>query len=385
MGHWCVLHSSQKSKSQDYSFDGSQDDMLLSSSTKPASAYIHSISSTLVSLYCILDALTAEFTKDVWYQRAFTVQFQSDTATLVWSCQMNSMLWYQLCNEYRRCRNVPHLPATGNNIQVEFRMFPLSRLTVKVDQTLQQLNSNCDAWTSAQPCLSISGVPSALEKDLGLRRRHTSSLSLLTSNTSSNNIIHRLYYHNCTVKYTLIHLYDSFTVSTVKLSYQNLIVTLHTHTPTLFEHIVKKTSSFSAPLLSSGQLPTSPPSMLLEALCRSHQSSSRLAWPLIPTWSSTVTREMLQRPATSTLAPCATCAVYWLTMSPSLDSRMQHRRFQAGLLQCTVEWRTGGDFRQTTACPEQPGQSRLPEPGSHRCQAAASLATLATSEAAGRL
>jgi len=230
MGHWCVLHSSQKSKSQDYSFDGSQDDMLLSSSTKPASAYIRSISSTLVSLYCILDALMAEFTKDVWYQRAFTVQFQSDTATLEWYCQMNSMLWYQLCNEYRRCRNVPHLPATGNNIQVEFQMFPLSRLTVKVDQTLQQLNSNCDAWTSAQPCLSISGVPSALEKDLGLRRRHTSSLSLLTSNTSSNNIIHRLYYHNCTVKYTLIHLYDSFTVSTVKLSYQNLIVTLHTHT-----------------------------------------------------------------------------------------------------------------------------------------------------------
>ena len=26
------------------------------------------------------------------------------------------------------------------------------------------------------------------------------------------------------------------------------------------------------------------------------------------------------------------------------DSRVQHRRFQAGLLQCTVEWRTGGDF-----------------------------------------
>ena len=28
---------------------------------------------------------------------------------------------------------------------------------------------------------------------------------------------------------------------------------------------------------------------------------------------------------------------------------MKHRRFQAGLLQCTVEWRTGGDFRQATA------------------------------------
>jgi len=41
---------------------------------------------------------------------------------------------------------------------------------------------------------------------------------------------------------------------------------------------------------------------------------------------------------------------------------MQHRRFQVGLLQCTVEWRTGGDFPQTTARPEQPGQSRLPQP-----------------------
>jgi len=43
--------------------------------------------------------------------------------------------------------------------------------------------------------------------------------------------------------------------------------------------------------------------------------------------------------------------------------------------------RTGGDFWQTTACPEQPSQSRLPEPGSHRCQATASLTTLASSEA----
>jgi len=37
---------------------------------------------------------------------------------------------------------------------------------------------------------------------------------------------------------------------------------------------------------------------------------------------------------------------------------VQHRRFQAGLLQSAVEWRTGGDFRRTTARPE-PGQSRL--------------------------
>ena len=57
----------------------------------------------------------------------------------------------------------------------------------------------------------------------------------------------------------------------------------------------------------------------------------------------------------------------------------------AGLLQCTVEWRTGGNFWQTTALPEQPDQSRLPEPVSHRRQAAASLATLASGEAAGHL
>ena len=74
--------------------------------------------------------------------------------------------------------------------------------------------------------------------------------------------------------------------------------------------------SFSAPLLSSGQLPTSSSSTLPEALCRLHRSSSRLEWPLIPTCGSTVTRETLQRPATSTLALCATCAVYWLTTSP---------------------------------------------------------------------
>ena len=67
------------------------------------------------------------------------------------------------------------------------------------------------------------------------------------------------------------------------------------------------------------------------------------------------------------------------------DSRVQHHRFQTGILQCDVEWRTGDDFWQTTARPEQPGQSRLPEPGSHRCQAAALLATLASGEAASHL
>jgi len=102
--------------------------------------------------------------------------------------------------------------------------------------------------------------------------------------------------------------------------------------------------SFSAPLLSSGQLPTSPLSMLLEALCRLHRSTSRMAWPLIPTCSSTVTRETLQKPATSTLALCAHMAQLtdWRRRP---DSRVQHRCFQAGLLQCTVEWRTGGVFR----------------------------------------
>jgi len=39
------------------------------------------------------------------------------------------------------------------------------------------------------------------------------------------------------------------------------------------------------------------------------------------------------------------------------DSRVQHCRFQAGLLQCAVEWRTGANFWQTTVRPEQPGQS----------------------------
>jgi len=79
----------------------------------------------------------------------------------------------------------------------------------------------------------------------------------------------------------------------------------------------------SAPLPSSGQLPTSPSSTLLKALCRSHRNSSRLAWPLIPTCGSTVTRETLQRPATSTLALCATCAVYWPTTS-SIASRLDY-------------------------------------------------------------
>ena len=48
-------------------------------------------------------------------------------------------------------------------------------------------------------------------------------------------------------------------------------------------------------------------------------------------------------------------------------------------------WSTGDDIRQTAACPEQPGHSRLPLPGSHRSQAAAPVAPLVSSEAAGHL
>ena len=65
------------------------------------------------------------------------------------------------------------------------------------------------------------------------------------------------------------------------------------------------------------------------------------------------------------------------------DSRVQHRRVEARLLQRSVMWCTGGDIRQASACPEQPGQSRLPEPGSHRRQAAAPVTSLASSETAG--
>ena len=46
---------------------------------------------------------------------------------------------------------------------------------------------------------------------------------------------------------------------------------------------------------------------------------------------------------------------------------------------------TGGDIRQAPACPEQPGQSRLPEPGSNQRQAAAPVTSLAFNETAGHL
>ena len=72
--------------------------------------------------------------------------------------------------------------------------------------------------------------------------------------------------------------------------------------------------------------------------------------------------------------------------SPSpRESRVQHRHVEARLLQCSVVWRTGGNIWQAPACPEQPGQSRLPEPGSHRRQAAALVTSLAPSETAGHL
>jgi len=47
--------------------------------------------------------------------------------------------------------------------------------------------------------------------------------------------------------------------------------------------------------------------------------------------------------------------------------------------------RTVDDIRQTAARPEQPGQSRLPVPRSHRRQAAAPVVPLASSEAASHL
>ena len=51
------------------------------------------------------------------------------------------------------------------------------------------------------------------------------------------------------------------------------------------------------------------------------------------------------------------CNFLKFKMAAAAILKMQHCRFQAGLLQCTVEWRTGSDFRQATACPEQPGHA----------------------------
>jgi len=54
-------------------------------------------------------------------------------------------------------------------------------------------------------------------------------------------------------------------------------------------------------------------------------------------------------------------------------------------MRCWVAHRQRSNFWQTTAHLGQPGQSYLPEPAWHRCQAATSLATLASGEAAGHL
>jgi len=64
---------------------------------------------------------------------------------------------------------------------------------------------------------------------------------------------------------------------------------------------------------------------------------------------------------------------------------VQHRRFEARLLQRPAMRSTGDEIRLTAAHPEQPSQSRLPLPGSHRRQAAAPVAPLASSEVAGHL
>ena len=67
---------------------------------------------------------------------------------------------------------------------------------------------------------------------------------------------------------------------------------------------------------------------------------------------STVTRETLQGlqlPHSRSAPPSRALSTDWRRRP---DSRVQHSRFQAGLLQCAVEWRTGSDFWQTTARPE---------------------------------
>jgi len=46
------------------------------------------------------------------------------------------------------------------------------------------------------------------------------------------------------------------------------------------------------------------------------QVAWRLAWPSTSIFGSTARRETLRRPATSTLAPCATCAAFSPTTSP---------------------------------------------------------------------
>jgi len=85
--------------------------------------------------------------------------------------------------------------------------------------------------------------------------------------------------------------------------------------------------------------------------CQKHSASrieAQVAWrdywfqPVV--WLSCEKRcKGLQLPH-SRSAPCAQ-STDWQRRP---DSHVQHRRFQAGLLQCTVEWRTGGDFWQTT-------------------------------------
>ena len=73
---------------------------------------------------------------------------------------------------------------------------------------------------------------------------------------------------------------------------------------------------------------------------------------------------------------CATCAAFLRMTSPG-QSRVQHRRFEARLLQRAAMRSTGDDVRQTAARPEQLGRSRLPLSGLHRRQADAPVAPLA--------
>jgi len=123
--------------------------------------------------------------------------------------------------------------------------------------------------------------------------------------------------------------------------------------------------SFSAPLLSCGQLPTSPLSTSSD-----HDHCFQPAVRL----SCKKCCKGLHLP----LALCATCAVYWLTTSP----RQSHAPLSLpGWTTVTHYWVAQRRRLLTNySTPEQPGQSHVPEPGSHGCQDAHSLATLASGE-----
>ena len=141
-----------------------------------------------------------------------------------------------------------------------------------------------------------------------------------------------------------------------------------------------------APLLSSGQLPTSLLSTSPEV------SAGRIAAQVA--WRDHRLQLAVRLPCEKR---CEDLQLPHLRHAPRAqpsdrrrrpDSRVQHRRFEARLLQRPAMRSTGDDIRQTAARPEQPDQSRLPLPGSRRRQAVAlvaRLAPLASIEAAPHL